>query len=258
MVDERPACVQPLLTATPHAGQLSEKPEVSSGPSVLMIVRDTGTGMTDDVRARIFEPFFTTKGVGQGTGLGLATVYGIVQQSGGHLWVESAPGFGSSFTLCLPATSEAAEPRPAVSERTDANPRGTETVLVVEDNDVVRAMARETLMACGYQVLEASNGQNALQVAGDSLESISLVLTDVVMPVMGGRELATRLQASRPTLRFIFMSGYASDPDVGDREFAPAAAFLQKPFSPALLGRTVRDVIDGRLSPGPVAALPSA
>jgi PAS domain S-box-containing protein len=216
----------------------------AAGGSVAVVVRDTGVGMTEAVRAHIFEPFFTTKGPGHGTGLGLASVYGAVKQSGGHVWVDSTPGQGSTFTVCLPAVAAAAvHPAEAVA----GDPRllrGTETVLLVEDNDAVREMARETLEGYGYQVVEASNGREALRIAAPALDRISIVLTDVVMPLMGGAELAVRLRTMRPDLKFIFASGYASDPVPGPPASSPNAAFLQKPFTPSALGRLVRQVLD--------------
>jgi PAS domain S-box-containing protein len=217
----------------------------ATGPSAALVVRDTGVGMTEELRAHIFEPFFTTKGAGQGTGLGLASVYGAVKQSGGHVWVESAPGRGSTFTICLPAVAALPErPRSEPQENPELL-RGTETVLLVEDNDAVREMARETLVGFGYRVVEASNGKEALTLAGPALDEVSLVLTDVVMPLMGGAELAVRLRAMRPDLKFIFASGYASDPVPGPPASSPGAAFLQKPFSPSTLGKTVRRVLEG-------------
>jgi signal transduction histidine kinase len=215
-----------------------------TGPHVTLVVSDTGTGMSDDVQAHIFEPFFTTKGAGRGTGLGLATVYGIVKQSGGHIWVESALGHGSTFTVALPAAAVPADQSEAAEPRHDQRHHGTETVLLVEDNDLVRAMAREALVRFGYRVIEAPDGQVALRLATESVQSISVLLTDVVMPVMGGRELAGRLRALRPDLKIVFTSGYASDPVLGAQASALGAKFLQKPFSPALLGRTIREILD--------------
>jgi len=216
----------------------------ASGAGVALIVRDTGVGMTDEVRARIFEPFFTTKASGHGTGLGLASVYGTVRQSGGDVWVDSAPGAGSSFTVCLPAVAEAPSQPHVGADDSRPVPAGTETVLLVEDNDAVRRMARETLVGLGYDVVEASNGKDALSIALQEIDRISIVLTDVVMPLMGGAELAKRLRVMRPDLKFIFASGYASDPVPGPPAAVPDAAFLQKPFSPSALGRAVRELLD--------------
>jgi PAS domain S-box-containing protein len=209
------------------------------GAYVVLTVSDTGHGMTEEVRSHIFEPFFTTKELGKGTGLGLATVYGIVQQSGGHIWVESEPGKGASFHVCLPIVEEA----PADASTADADPgrHGSETILLVEDNDSVRNLARDALTRYGYAVIEARHGAEALSIASGQLDRISLVLTDVVMPVMGGRELASRLTALRPDLKIIFTSGYTTEAITSQ---SGASAFLQKPFSPTLLGQTVRDVLD--------------
>ena len=216
----------------------------ASGPYVVLTVTDTGHGMTDEVQSRIFEPFFTTKEFGKGTGLGLATVYGIIQQSGGHIWVESEPGQGSSFHVGLPAVRALATDADAGSSTPFAALTGSETILLVEDNDQVRSLAWDALTRHGYQVIEASNGEEALRLAEDQLDGIALVLTDVVMPVMGGRELANQLTSRRPDLKVIFMSGYTTDPAVGQVEPGSAASFLQKPFTPSILGRVVREMLD--------------
>jgi CheY-like chemotaxis protein len=219
-----------------------------AGPYAALVVSDTGIGMTDEVREHIFEPFFTTKDAGHGTGLGLSTVYGIVQQSDGAILVDSAPGRGSTFTVCLPTTAAPIEHAPPVTDTSDARHRGTETVLLVEDNAAVRTMAREALIRFGYNVIVAPNGRDALKVASESLDRISIVLTDMVMPLMGGRELAARLREIRPDLKFVFTSGYASDPVVDGRPDESGAVFLQKPFSPALLGRTIREALDAQVA----------
>jgi PAS domain S-box-containing protein len=212
---------------------------------VELTVSDTGVGMSDEVKRHIFEPFFTTKAVGKGTGLGLATVYGVVSQSGGDIRVESAPGRGTAFHLSFPAGSDVrARPADGPAEPAGAAERGSETVLLVEDNDGVRAMARQALMASGYAVIEARQGEEALALAEGRLDAIGVVLTDVVMPVMGGRELASRLRAIRPDIKIIFTSGYTDDEVVAQHVLETAAAFIQKPFVPAALGRTVREVLD--------------
>jgi hypothetical protein len=214
------------------------------GHHVVLTVRDTGQGMTPQVRARVFEPFFTTKDPGRGTGLGLATVYGIIRQSGGQIWVESEPGQGATFYVALPATDARAKAPAATSRRIEVPGRGSETVLLVEDNAAVRKLAREALERYGYRVLEAENGQDALRIAAAHIEEISLVLTDLVMPLMGGRELATRLRARRRSLKIIFTSGHASDPSAREGLNEAWATFVRKPFTPAVLGRTVREVLD--------------
>jgi PAS domain S-box-containing protein len=238
--------------AMPDGGQLTIATRGAQGNAAageaLLTVTDTGRGMTESVRARIFEPFFTTKAVGHGTGLGLATVYGIIQQSEGRIWVDSTPGEGTTFSVAFPIV----EGRPSVDQpaeaRGEAIRKPSEAVLLVEDNDVVRTMARDALTADGYRVVEASNGAEALRAAGQTLNEIAVVVTDVVMPVMGGRELVVQLRAMRPELKVIFTSGYASDPNTAQHARAAGAVFIQKPFVPSILRRTVREVLDGRVA----------
>ena len=213
------------------------------GRHVVLTVSDTGHGMSPETRARIFEPFFTTKPVGQGTGLGLATVYGIVKQSGGHIWVESELGRGTSFNVALPVVAGASAIQETSQDLEPISP-GSEVVLLVEDNESVRSLARETLVRNGYRVLEARNGEEALGIGSAHLHEISIVVTDVVMPVMGGRELARQLTTWRPGLKVIFTSGYVDDRVVSDGRIDGSAMFLQKPFTPLALGRAVRDVLD--------------
>ncbi|MBK7861267.1 MAG: response regulator [Archangiaceae bacterium] len=211
---------------------------VKAGPYVMLAVSDTGTGMDKATQARIFEPFFTTKPKGQGTGLGLSTVFGIVEQSKGHVWVYSEPGHGSSFKVYLPRTdeTEAAAPKAFI------NPRGTETILLVEDEDQIRNVALAILKRHGYRVIEARNAGEALLTCEQHPEPIHLVLTDVVMPQMSGKQLADRLGLVRPGLKVLFMSGYTDGALV--HELAAGAAFLQKPLTPGSLTRKVRDVLD--------------
>jgi PAS domain S-box-containing protein len=211
------------------------------GPHVILAMTDTGHGMTSDVRSHIFEPFFTTKEMGKGTGLGLATVYGIVTQSGGHILVDSEPDKGSTLTVCLPAVHAAVARTDRSTDTSDRALHGSETVLLVEDNASVRDLARETLTRYGYRVLEAPDGQQALRIAQANLQSLSLVVTDIVMPVMGGRELASRLKTLRKGLKVLFTSGYTTGTVKQD---IPPALFLQKPFTPAMLGKKVREVLD--------------
>jgi len=223
-------------------------PGSSAGPHVRLLVSDSGTGMDAEVRRRVFEPFFTTKPVGKGSGLGLATVYGIVKQSGGYIDVESQPGHGSTFTLYLPRVPAptAASPEPAPPP-----PRpGRETVLLVEDEPGVRALARRALTGFGYRVLEATNGVEALTVARQTSEPIDLLLTDVVMPEMGGRELAQVLKQERPDTRVLFTSGY---PDSGGMALDVAESgvpYLPKPYTPNELAEKVREVLDAALKGG--------
>jgi CheY-like chemotaxis protein len=209
-------------------------------PSVALVVRDMGVGMSDDVRDRIFEPFFTTKDVGKGTGLGLSMVYGIVKQSGGTIGVESEVGRGTTFTITLPATDAVAGVEVGFADG-DGLPNGTETILVVEDADDVRVLARRTLEERGYTVRVARNAAEALEIsaAGD----IDVLLTDIVMPQMSGPELVAEYLATRATPLVIYMSGYADDA-LARYELDPASVFLRKPFTPAILARTVRRALD--------------
>ncbi|HEX9393910.1 MAG TPA: ATP-binding protein, partial [Gemmatimonadales bacterium] len=215
----------------------------AAGHFVMLAVTDTGTGMDEATQAKIFEPFFTTKGPGKGTGLGLATVYGIVKQSGGFVWVYSEVGHGTSFKIYLPQVAEAADahraqaPAPAMS-------RGTETVLVVEDAPAVRAVTRQVLERQGYTVIEAAGGDAALQLAAAHAGPIHLLLTDVVMPGLSGRQVAERLAIRRPEMRVLYASGYTDDSIVRHGILEEGIAYLQKPFTPESLARKVRNVLD--------------
>ena len=217
-------------------------PAVLPGRYVMLSVSDTGVGMDTATRARIFEPFFTTKEHGKGSGLGLATVYGIVQQSGGSIWVYSEPGQGTSFKVYLP-TSETGALTRSSDAGGDGAKKGWETVLLVEDEDAVRALAREVLRRHGYVVLEARHGLDALRVAERHPDTIHLMVTDVVMPHMSGRDLADRLAEVRPKMKVLFMSGY-TDHSAMHRHLTPGAAFLQKPFTPETFARKVRSMLD--------------
>ena len=212
------------------------------GPCALLAVTDTGAGMDATVRTHLFEPFFTTKEVGKGTGLGLATVYGIVKQSGGYITVYSEVGHGSTFKIYLPRIATPASPTPGPQKGGAA--RGTETVLVVEDEPAVLALSRRALEAQGYVVLAASDAAAALRVVERHGGTIHLLVTDVVMPGMSGRELADRLAAQRRGIRVLYMSGYPGDAVVQHGTLPSGSAFLQKPFSPDGLARKVRDVLD--------------
>jgi two-component system cell cycle sensor histidine kinase/response regulator CckA len=214
------------------------------GRYVMLAVSDTGTGMSPEVRARIFEPFYTTKEIGKGTGLGLSTVYGIVKQSGGHVWAYSEPGHGTVFKVYLPRLGD--QP-PAALRRTGESPaRGTETVLLVEDDDTVRQLTSRILERHGYQVLASSNGRDALSQATGHGGPIHLILTDVVMPEMGGRALSERLTTVRPEAVVIYMSGYTDDEVLRRGMLGPGSLFIQKPFETSALLRLLRDALDHR------------
>jgi CheY-like chemotaxis protein len=199
--------------------------------------------MDEATRARIFEPFFTTKDPGKGTGLGLSTVYGIVKQSGGFIWVESEPGQGTTFKIYLPLVANAGEQVMRVLE--PAQPSlGAETILLAEDEEPVRVLARRCLEGMGYRVLAASRADEALQMAERHAGPIHLLLTDVVMPGGSGPELAAQLAARHPEMRVLYMSGYTDDAIVHRGVIAPGIELLEKPFNPAALARKVRDVLD--------------
>lgn len=218
-------------------------PEVKAGRYVMMAVSDTGFGMSDDTKARIFEPFFTTKGLGKGTGLGLATVYGIVTQNGGHLEVDTAVGQGASFKIYLPSVD--GMPLSGKSHHgTKIVPHGKETILLVEDEDAVRKITKLILQSLEYTVLEAVNGAEAVRVCERHPEPIHLLMTDVVMPQMGGRQVAERLAACRQGIKVLFISGYTDDAVVRHGILEAEVAFLQKPFTPMGLARKVREVLD--------------
>jgi PAS domain S-box-containing protein len=235
--------------AMPKGGRLTVRTRDAADPAglppgryVVLEVSDTGCGMTEEVRAHVFEPFFTTKEVGKGTGLGLATVYGVVTQAGGRVEVDSAPGRGATFRVVLPRAAGDARPagrRPPAA----AAPRGAETVLLAEDEDAVRSLARHVLAGHGYAVLEAADGVQALHLAGRHGGAIDLLVTDVVMPDLGGRELAERLTRLHPAVKVLYISGYTDDAVVRHGVARDEVNFLQKPFSPQALARKVREVL---------------
>ncbi len=213
-----------------------------NGRYVTLSVADTGTGMDPQTQTRIFEPFFTTKEKGKGTGLGLSTVYGIVKQSGGHIWVDSEVGRGTNFIIHFPEVDADTEIRPLYTEEADPL-GGSDTVLLVEDEEIVRNLLQRVLEKLGYNVLHARNAADALALSNRYAGPIDLLVTDVVMPGMNGRELARQLTDSRPGARVLYMSGYL---DMRGRkvDLGPDAAFLQKPFTPDVLGRKIREVLD--------------
>jgi two-component system, cell cycle sensor histidine kinase and response regulator CckA len=211
-------------------------------PYVAISVKDTGSGMDAATQARVFEPFFTTKQGSSGTGLGLSTALGIIEQSGGHIGVESQPGQGSEFTIYLPRYT-GSEPAVSTVER-DVPRGGSETLLLVEDETTVRASVRRLLEWHGYTVIEASNGSEALRIYESNPEAIDLVLTDLVMPVMGGHELVERLRAGNPALRVVFMSGYTERTIADDSTMPSGTGFVEKPFTVDTLMRRVREVLD--------------
>jgi two-component system cell cycle sensor histidine kinase/response regulator CckA len=222
--------------------------DIPLGSYVMLAISDTGCGMDAEVQARIFEPFFTTKSIGQGTGLGLSTVYGIVKQSGGFIWVYSEPGEGSVFKVYLPEV-RAAQPAEATPAPLPEVPvGGSETILVIEDEEVVRSLAMRGLRDHGYTVVEAKNGSQALRYIQEHPDEIDLVISDVVMPEMGGRELGQNLALFDPDLPILYMSGYTGDDVVQRGLLDPGAPFQQKPFTPATLASKIRAMLDQRPS----------
>jgi two-component system, cell cycle sensor histidine kinase and response regulator CckA len=220
-----------------------DKIRVRPGAYVLFEVSDTGCGMDSETRARVFEPFFTTKEKGKGTGLGLSTVYGIVKQSGGYIWVSSEPGKGATFKIYLPTVDEVVS-APQPQEASAAESGGAETILLVEDENAVRALLRRILRSKGYRVLEAEGGDEALGICNSHRERIDLILTDIVMPRMSGRDLAGRAAELHPEAKLLYMTGYAGN-KIGSAELLDMGAqFIQKPFSADALGQKVRSVLD--------------
>jgi two-component system cell cycle sensor histidine kinase/response regulator CckA len=217
---------------------------VTPGSYVVLSVSDTGCGISPEIKELIFEPFFTTKEEGKGTGLGLSTIYGIIKQSGGNVWVYSEPGRGTTFKIYLPRVEEETGALP-VQDDTDHLPKGKETVLLVEDDPSLRALAARVLRYQGYKVLEATNGHEAIAIAHENAEEIiHLLLTDVVMPHMGGRELVKRMQTLHAEIRVLFISGYTEHSITYHTGLKPGTPFLQKPFSPTALAKKVREVLD--------------
>jgi signal transduction histidine kinase len=217
--------------------------EVKAGKYVMLAITDSGCGMNEATKSRIFEPFFTTKEQGKGTGLGLATVYGIVKQSGGHIWVYSEPGQGTTFKVYFPVVAQESTKGPSEPDRKSAL-KGDETILLVEDDPGVRALARNVLEMYGYSVLEASNPSAAIQVCQSHAGLIDALLTDIVMPQMNGKRLSELLLPQRPGMKVLFMSGYTDDAIIRQGILERGISFIQKPFTPAGLAEKLRGVLD--------------
>jgi CheY-like chemotaxis protein len=224
------------------ATQAKTRRFVEPGPYVMIAVRDTGHGMSTETQSHIFEPFFTTKDKGKGTGLGLSTVYGIVQQSGGIVSAYSEVGRGTTFKVYLPRVFGSGQTAVVKAEQLPV-PGGIETVLLVEDEESVRHMAQEILQLNGYSVLDASNGNEAIKVSAQHHGVIDLMVTDVVMPLLGGRQLAEKLALTRPDMRVLYMSGYTDDAIVRHGVLDGRASFLEKPFTPDAFARKIREVL---------------
>ena len=222
---------------------------VQPGPYVMLAVTDTGVGMDEETRSHVFEPFFTTKEKGMGTGLGLSTVYGTVKQNGGFIWAYSEPDRGAAFKIYLPRLPEEEAPQVQPKPPMPGRLEGTETVLLVEDQDSLREMAREVLKRKGYQVLEARNAGEALLICEQHTGLVHLMLSDVVMPRMGGRDLYERLRPWHPEMKVLYMSGYTDDAAIQQGLLDPDSEFLEKPFSPDLLACKLRQVLDAGKTP---------
>jgi CheY-like chemotaxis protein len=218
-------------------------PQVKPGPYVLLSVSDTGCGMSEEVKAHVFEPFFTTKGPGKGTGLGLATVFAIVTQWQGHCEVETAVGRGSSFNIYLPAV-EGCQLSGDSAHDGKIPPRGSETIMLVEDEDGVRGITRMILQGLNYTVLEARSGEEAIRLCETHTDPIHLLITDVVMPKMGGRQVAEHVSAARQGIKTMFISGYTDDAIIRHGIEQSKVAFLKKPFTHLSLANKVREVLD--------------
>jgi len=217
---------------------------IKPGQYVMLAVSDTGSGMDEETQRRIFEPFFTTKDLGKGTGLGLSTVYGIVKQSGGNIWVYSEPGLGTMFKVYLPRIDDTTAISIENPAQEAAALRGSETILLVEDEDIVRGLTRKILMQAGYHVLDAKGGEEAIRVCRAHAGEIDLLLTDVVMPEISGKEVADRVLELRPALRVVFMSGYTDEAIVQHGVLDANVEFIQKPFTWIALTKKVRDVLN--------------
>jgi CheY-like chemotaxis protein len=231
---------------TMNEREAAKRPPMTPGNFTMLSVSDTGHGIDEETKSHIFEPFFTTKQVGKGTGLGLATVYGVVKQSGGFIWVESAPEKGATFEIYLPQSAKSVR-EADVEAAASTLPGGSETILVVEDEEGVRELASQFLSEKGYFVLQAGNGADALEIAARHAGPIHLVLSDMVMPVMSGRQMAEQLNAARRDTKFLFMTGYAEYPGSRAVEHLPGdlaeITVMQKPFSKRSLLLKVREML---------------
>jgi nitrogen-specific signal transduction histidine kinase/CheY-like chemotaxis protein len=237
------------LTITTDNARLSDEHGerhlgAAPGKYVMLAVTDTGSGMTKEVQQRLFEPFYTTKGPGKGTGLGLATVHGIVKQSGGDVYVYSELGHGTTFKVYFPLLTNATDILTATAEHRAVTPRGSETVLLAEDDESLRALGARVLSGLGYNVLVARTGSEALRIVAEHNGLIHLIATDVVMPEMNGSQLVEKVLEARPEIRVLFMSGYTDDEVMRRGVIDGQTAFLQKPFTPDLLAHKVREVLD--------------
>jgi two-component system cell cycle sensor histidine kinase/response regulator CckA len=227
------------------------EPPLEAGAYVMIAVSDNGVGMTAEVQAHVFEPFFTTKRLHEGTGLGLSTVYGIVKQSGGHLAMYSEPGHGTIFKIYLPRVDSPAQAKATDDSSIAFVHRGGETILIVEDDDALRIVARRALEQCGYAVLEASDGRKAMQLCAQHEGTLDLVVTDMVMPEMSGAELAERIAMSFPDVKLLLMSGYTRDEAARRGIASERYSFLEKPFTPMKLAARVRELLDGARNRAP-------
>jgi len=219
---------------------------VRPGQYVMLSVSDTGQGMDAHTRERVFEPFFTTKEQGKGTGLGLSTVYGIIKQTGGYIFAESELGLGSTFRIYLPRVEETVDAVAPPAKTAPVSAEGSETILLVEDEESVRQLVREVLQSKGYKVLEADRGDTALRVAAAHAGRIDLLISDIVLPGMAGQELGKQLLANNPVTKVLYLSGYTEEAVVHQGMLDAGAAFLQKPFMLQALARKVRDVLNAK------------
>jgi CheY-like chemotaxis protein len=224
-------------------GYAMDHTPMKPGKYVMLAVSDTGIGIDAEAQTHIFEPFYTTKGAGRGTGLGLSTVYGIVKQSEGYIWAYSELGRGTTFKLYLPWVEGSAAPQIGGRKENSAS-QGSETILLVEDEEAVRELAGTVLRSHGYTIIEAATAEQAEELAGEQIGKIDLLLTDVVMPGISGRDLARRVTALMPKVRVLFMSGYTDNVIAQGGVLEAGVSFLQKPFSPRALAAKVREVLD--------------